>query len=134
MHCTMEIKKTIISSVDDYIARFDKPIQLRLKAMRKAIKKAAPKAEEYIGYQMPAYKYCGMLVYFAAYKNHIGFYPTGSSLEKLKSKVKAYKTSKGTLQFKHDEDFPIDLIHEIVVYRVKENETKKLLKTTKSKK
>ena len=88
--------------------------------LRRTIKKAAPKAIETISYSMPAYKYEGPLVYFAAYKNHIGFYPGGSPLTSLKSRLTAYKTSKGTIQFPYDKPLPKTLIRKIAAYRAKD--------------
>lgn len=110
------------SSVDQYISIFSPEIKKLLKTLRKVIIKAAPGAEEVIGYNMPAYKYYGMLVYFAAHKNHIGFYP-GSALvtEAFCKELSDYKTSKGTIQFPLDKPLPIGLIKRIVRFRVNFN-------------
>ena len=115
----------IPADTDSYIASFPPATQKLLKQLRRTIKKAAPKAIETISYSMPAYKYEGPLVYFAAYKNHIGFYPGGSPLTSLKSRLTAYKTSKGTIQFPLDQPLPLDLIETIVKMRVEENEGRK---------
>jgi uncharacterized protein YdhG (YjbR/CyaY superfamily) len=108
-------------NVDEYIAAFPQDIQLRLEQMRQAIKKAAPSAEELISYQMPAYKYHGTLVYFAAFKNHIGFYATPTGHEAFKKELSVYKEGKGSVQFPHNRPLPLALITRIVKYRVKEN-------------
>lgn len=112
------------TSVNEYIAGFPKATQTLLKQLRATIKKAAPHAEELISYQMPAYKYNGPLVYFAAYNNHIGFYPTPSGIEAFKKELLVYKGSKGAVQFPLNEKLPLDLITKIVKYRVKENSEK----------
>ena len=108
-------------NVDEYIAMFPNDIQEILKNLRKTIKKAAPDAEEVISYRMPAYKYHGILVYFAAYKNHIGFYPTSSGIETFKKELSAFKGSKGTVQFPIDKTLPLELISKIVEFRVHKN-------------
>lgn len=108
------------TSIDEYIARFPEDIQTRLEALRQAIKKAAPDAQESINYGMPAFKLGKILVYFAAAKKHIGFYPTGSGMSAFKDKAGDYPTSKGTIQFPHDRPLPLDLVTEIVKYRVAE--------------
>jgi uncharacterized protein YdhG (YjbR/CyaY superfamily) len=110
--------------VDTYIAAFPAEVQVLLQQLRSIIIKAAPKAQEGIGYQMPAYKLNGVLVYFAGYKNHIGFYPTGSAIDTFKTQLADYKTSKGTIQFPLDKPLPVGLITKIVKHRVKENEGK----------
>jgi uncharacterized protein YdhG (YjbR/CyaY superfamily) len=108
-------------SVDDYIADFPSEVQKTLRVIRSAVRKAAPQAEETISYGMPAFKQNGALVYFAAYKNHIGFYPTSSGVREFKSHLSKYKTSKGTIQFPIDKPVPLGLITKIVKFRVKEN-------------
>lgn len=108
-------------TIDEYIATFPKNIQEILEKMRKVIKKAAPKSEEAISYGMPAFKLNGVLVYFAAYKKHIGFYPTHSGIEAFKEEISDYKSSKGTVQFPLDKPIPYDLVEKIVIFRVKEN-------------
>lgn len=122
------MQKLTFNTVSEYVALQPKPTQLLLKQLRTCIKKAAPKAEEQISYNMPAYKLNGVLVYFAAYKNHIGFYPTGSGIKAFIKDLGAYKTSKGTVQFPLDKKLPLALITKMVKHRVKENTTKALLK------
>ena len=108
-------------SVDEYIKSFPKDIQRMLEELRTTIKDAAPLAEEVISYSMPAYKLHGMLVWFAAHTNHIGFYPRGSGIEEHKKELAGYKLSKGTIQFPIDKPLPFALITKIVKFRVKEN-------------
>jgi uncharacterized protein YdhG (YjbR/CyaY superfamily) len=115
----------IAKTIDGYIAAYPKNVQAILQEIRKAIREAAPEAEEIISYQIPAFKLNGILVYFAAFKNHIGFYPTSSGVEAFKERLSAYKTSKGTVRFPMDEPMPLDLIREIVRFRVRENLAKK---------
>lgn len=115
---------TNIKTVDQYIKLFPKDISLRLKTVREIVRKATPKATENISYGMPAYKLNGILVYFAAYKNHIGFYPMKKVILSFKKELLNYKTSKGTVQFPHDKPLPVGLITKIVKMRVKENLSK----------
>ena len=117
----MDSTKNKAANVDEYIAGFSKEIQELLKALRFVIKKAAPQAEEMISYQMPAYKYHGILVYFAAFKNHIGFYATPTGHEAFKKELSVYKEGKGSVQFPHNRPLPLALISRIVKFRVKEN-------------
>ena len=115
------MKPTGFKSIDEYIASFPQNIQSILQELRQAIHEAAPNAEETISYQMPAFKQNGVLVYFAAFKNHIGFFPTASGVEAFKDKLGAYKTSKGTIQFPLNQPMPLDLVKELVRFRVKQN-------------
>lgn len=108
-------------NVDLYIAQFSPSTKELLEQLRHTIKNAAPEAEEVISYQMPAYKFHGILVYFAGYKNHIGFYPTGNGIENFKNELTPYKYSKGTVQFPLDQPLPLELIAEIVKFRVIQN-------------
>ena len=107
--------------IDEYIAGFPKEIQNTLEQLRATIKKAAPKAEEMISYGIPTFKMNGSLVYFAAYSNHIGFYPRVSAIESFKKELSMYKGSKGTVQFPLDKPLPLELITKIVKFRVREN-------------
>lgn len=109
------------NDINKYIAGFPAETQAILEIIRETIKKAAPDAEEVISYKMPAYKLNGILVYFAAYKNHIGFYPTGKGIEAFKNELTNYKWSKGTIQFPLNKPIPFGLITKIVKFRVKEN-------------
>ncbi len=107
--------------VDRYIADFPPPTQELLEQMRHTILKAAPGAEEVIAYKMPAYRLHGVLMYFAGYKGHIGFYPSGSGIEAFKKELSVYKGAKGSVQFPLDKPLPLALITKIVKLRVKEN-------------
>lgn len=112
-------------TVDEYIGAFPRNIQGILEKMRQAIRESAPDAEETISYQMPAFRLNGNLVYFAAFEDHIGFYPTSSPMEAFKKELSPYETSKGTIRFPFDKPIPFGLIKKIVKYRVKENLDKK---------
>lgn len=113
--------KAAYATIDEYIATFPKDIQLILEKIRTTIHKAAPQAEEAISYQMPTFKLNGNLVHFAAYKNHIGFYPVPSGIEKFKKELSACKGAKGSVQFPLDRPIPYALISKMVRFRVKEN-------------
>ena len=123
--------KKKFESIDGYIASFPKNVQTVLEQIRQAIKDAAPKAEDAISYNMPAFRLNGNLVWFGAFKNHIGFYPRESAIEEFKEKLSGYEVSKvqGTVKFPLDKPMPLDLIKEMVRFRVKEN----LKKTSGSK-
>lgn len=111
--------------IDTYIADFPPEIGERLTEIRKAVKETAVEAQEVISYGMPAFKYKNrILIYFAAFKNHIGFYALPSGKDAFLHKLESYKTSKGTIQFPHNRPIPLDLIQEIVRYRMKEIESK----------
>jgi uncharacterized protein YdhG (YjbR/CyaY superfamily) len=129
----MKTHSSKIENVDAYIDSFPKLTQKLLKQMRAIIKKAAPKADEVISYQMPAYKFHGMLVYFAGYEHHIGFYPGASIVDNFKKDISGYKTSKGTIQFPLDEELPVKLITKIIAFRIKQNMEKEALKAGKKK-
>jgi uncharacterized protein YdhG (YjbR/CyaY superfamily) len=110
--------------VDTYIAQFPAQVQEQLQIIRNTIINAAPLAKEIISYKMPAYKQEKMLVYFAGYKNHIGFYPTASGIEAFKHKFSMYKWSKGAVQFPVDKPLPLNLITEIVKFKITEDSLK----------
>lgn len=124
----MKEKLTVAKNVDEYISFFEPAIQQRLQQLRQAIKKAAPDAEELISYQMPAYKYLGVLVYFAGYKNHVGFYATPTGHASFKKELAVYKEGKGSVQFPLEKPLPLSLINKIVKFRVKQNVEKAKLK------
>jgi uncharacterized protein YdhG (YjbR/CyaY superfamily) len=109
------------NEIDLYIETFPENVQVLLQELRAIIKKTAPNAEEIMSYKMPAYKQHGRLVYFAAFKNHIGFYPHTYPIIHFKEDLKEYKTSKGAIQFALDKPLPKELITRIVEYRVKED-------------
>jgi uncharacterized protein YdhG (YjbR/CyaY superfamily) len=107
--------------IDSYIAEQVPDVRIRLEQIRQVVKTSAPKAEEVISYGMPAFKFHGMLVYFAAFKNHIGFYALPSGNEAFQKELSAYKQGKGSIQFPLDKPVPLALIKKIVKFRVKEN-------------
>lgn len=117
----MKNAKNTCNTIDEYIARFPEDIQIKLIKIRETVKTAAPEATEKISYQMPAFVLKGNLVYFAAFKNHIGFYPTSSGTAKFQNDLSSFDVSKGTIRFPLDKPIPYDLIRKIVVFRVKEN-------------
>lgn len=114
-------KKAAIKTVDEYIAGFEPAIRERLVQMRSIIQKNAPAASEEIAYGMPGYKLQGPLVYFAAFKNHIGFYATPTGHAAFEKDLSKYKQGKGSVQFPLDMPLPVSLITKIVKFRVKEN-------------
>ncbi|AGF57203.1 iron chaperone [Clostridium saccharoperbutylacetonicum] len=117
----MKENKTTYQSIDEYILQFSPDIQEMLKMLRKVIKEAAPDAEEKISWGMPAFTLHGSLVYFAAHKNHIGFYPAPSGIEAFKQELSEYKAAKGSVQFPITKPLPYELISKIVRFRVAEN-------------
>ena len=117
----MRQKQMPPKNIDEYIAGCPEDVRKILGKIRLTIRKAAPKAEEAISYQMPTFRLNGNLVHFAAFQNHIGFYPTPSGIEKFKDELSAYESAKGSVQFPLDQPIPYGLITEIVKFRVKEN-------------
>lgn len=117
-------QKSGFKSIDEYIAACPSEIQAVLTDLRNAIREAAPEAREKISYQMPTFDYFGNLVHFAAYEKHIGFYPAPSGIDKFSRDLAPYKSSKGAVQFPVGHPIPIDLIKEIVKFRVSENNQK----------
>lgn len=117
----MTINQMTPKDIDEYIAGFPQEVQEKLERLRTTIKNAAPNAIEKISYQMPTFALEGNLVHFAAYKKHIGFYPTPSGIENFKQELADFKQSKGAVQFPLDKPIPYDLIGEIVKFRVEEN-------------
>ena len=119
------VDKKQFNTIDEYIGSFPKDIQAILKKIRLVIHRAAPQAEESVSYQMPTFKLNGNLVHFAAFKKHIGFYPTPSGIKAFKKELSPYQSSKGAIQFPIGEPVPYDLIEKIVIFRVKENQNKR---------
>jgi len=117
----MVMNEATSKNIDEYIAKFPKDVQEILQKIRATIQEAAPDAEEAISYGMPAFKLKGVLVYFAAHKKHIGFYPGSTGIEKFKKELSDYDGSKGTVRFPLDEPIPYDSITKLVIFRVKEN-------------
>ena len=128
----MKINKP--QNIDADIALQEAFMRPKLEQIRKTIGKAAPEAEEVISYSMPAYKYHGMLVYFAAFKNHLGFYAMKDSMIYFKEKVEQYQSGIATLQFQWDKPLPVKLIMDIVKYRMKTNQDKQKAKEAEKKK
>ncbi|NTV16187.1 MAG: hypothetical protein HGB09_01930 [Chlorobiaceae bacterium] len=125
------MKQDTPKSIDEYIAGFPQDIRETLKAIRETIQSAAPDAEEKISYQMPTFTLKGNLVHFAAYKTHIGFYPTPSGIEQFRQELSAYDCAKGTVRFPLGKPVPLDLISRIVQFRVEENRAKAAAKEKK---
>jgi uncharacterized protein YdhG (YjbR/CyaY superfamily) len=125
--------KNSFKTIDEYIKTFPNDIRKILETVRQTIKKAAPEAEEAISYQMPTFKLNGNLVHFAAFKNHIGFYPTPSGTKTFKKKISNYRSGKGSIQFPIDKPMPLTLIKKIVEYRAKESRLAGLKKSSKKK-
>jgi uncharacterized protein YdhG (YjbR/CyaY superfamily) len=117
-------KQKDVSSIDEYIGMFPPDVQVKLQQIRKTIHEAAPGAQEKISYKMPAFTLNGNLVYFAAFKSHIGFYPIPSGIEAFKEELSKYEQGKGSVQFPLDEPMPLDLIRRIVLFRAEENRKK----------
>jgi uncharacterized protein YdhG (YjbR/CyaY superfamily) len=118
-----------METVDNYIKTFPEKVQILLKQIRSTIKENAPEAEESISYKMPAYKTNGKpLVYFAGFKNHIGFYATPTGHTQFEKELSKYKQGKGSVQFPLDKPMPLTLIARIVKFRVEENNLKKRTK------
>jgi uncharacterized protein YdhG (YjbR/CyaY superfamily) len=133
--CKLKLRsmKTIkAESIDAYIAGFPPDIQKRLETIRTAIRKAAPQAEEDIKYAIPTFTLNGNLVHFAAFKNHIGFYPAPTGIEAFKKETAPYEAGKGSLQFPLDSPLPLALVTKIVKFRVKENLQKVATKKKKA--
>lgn len=118
------------TDVDKYIAGFPEKVQQLLQKMRATIKKAAPAAEEVISYGIPTFTLKGNLVHYAAYKNHIGFYPAPSGIEAYKKELSVYEGAKGSIKFPIEKPMPFALISKIVKFRVKENIEKTAAKKT----
>jgi uncharacterized protein YdhG (YjbR/CyaY superfamily) len=117
----MKTAQTAPQTIDEYIAGFPADVQDVLQKIRKTIHEAAPEAQEKISYQMPTFFLKGNLVHFAAFKEHIGFYPVPTGIEKFKKELSIYKQGKGSVQFPLDQPMPYELITKIVKFRVKES-------------
>ena len=117
--------KKQFTTIDEYIRTFPEDVQNILKKMRTTIREAAPGAQEAISYQIPTFQLNGNLVHFAAFKNHIGFYPTSSGIEAFNDELSPYKSAKGSVQFPIDKPVPYHLVKKIVLFRVQENLRKK---------
>jgi uncharacterized protein YdhG (YjbR/CyaY superfamily) len=113
------------TNVEEYILDFPEIAQIKMQELREIIASVATNCKETISYNMPAYKQNGIVVYFAAYKNHIGFYPTPSGITTFEARLTNYKYSKGAIQFPIDQALPKELIEEIVKFRIEEDFLKK---------
>ena len=112
-----------VSSFGEYVRPLPAGVRKKMSELRKIVKEEAPGAREKISYGMPAYSLNGVLLYFAAYAHHIGFYPAPSGIRAFKSKLSKYKHSKGAVQFPLEARLPVTLIREMVRFRVRENLT-----------
>ncbi|MBL0174045.1 MAG: DUF1801 domain-containing protein [Ignavibacteria bacterium] len=110
------------ADIDEYISSFPAETRKLLEQLRATIRKAAPRAEETISYGMPAFRLHGVLVYFAGYARHIGFYPTGTGIAAFKAELSAYRHSKGAVQFPLDRPLPLALIRKMVQFKAREDE------------
>lgn len=113
------------TSVEEYFSWFPLEIQSKLRQIQETLKAALPDAKEVISYHMPAFKTTEVLVYYAAAKNHLGYYPTNSGVEEFKKELAGYVTSKGAIQFPYDQELPLDLIAQIAQFRAEEVSFKK---------
>ncbi len=113
------------TSVEEYISWFPQEIREKLELVRQTIREAVPEAKEVISYHMPAFKTKEVLVYYAAAKNHLGFYPTNSGVTEFKKELAAFKTSKGAIQIPYDQPVPVELIADITKFRFFEVEEKR---------
>ncbi len=120
----MEPKSVPVETIDAYIAQFPEAIQALLREMRAVIHAAAPDAVEKISYQMPTFYLNGNLVHFAAFKNHIGFYPAPTGIEQFKEALAGYVGAKGSVRFPLDQPIPFDLVAKITEFRAAENRSK----------
>ena len=117
----MRTDQTAPKNIDEYIADFPLDVQEILEKIRMTIRKAAPDVKETINYRIPTFTLNGNLVHFAAFKKHIGFYPTPTGIEKFKKELAVYEGAKGSVKFPLDKPIPFALISRIVKFRVKEN-------------
>src|SRR5262249_52798741 len=129
----MQTSRKAPQTIDEYIADFPREVQAILKKIRLTIRKAAPDAEETINYRIPTFTLTGNLVHFAAYENHIGFYPTPGAIAAFKKELSVYKGAKGSVQFPLDKPIPYELISKIVKFRVKDSLAKAAAKKKKKK-
>lgn len=117
----MKAKTLDPANIDEYIALYPPHVQELLQKLRLIIREEAPEAKETISYQIPTFTLKGNLVHFAAFKNHIGFYPAPSAIEKFREELSVYKGAKGSVKFPIDKDLPFDLIRRMVKFRVGES-------------
>lgn len=127
----MNSTKSTFTNIDEYIAGFSEETQVLLQSMRQTIRNAAPEANEKISYMMPTFDLHGNLVHFAAYKNHIGFYPAPSGIKEFEEELKPYIAGKGSLNFPINKPLPLDLVSRITRFRVTQNIEKAILSKKK---
>ncbi len=108
-------------TIDEYIEGYPVQIQSILRKMRQTVREAAPEAQEAISYRIPTFRLDGNLVHFAAFKDHISFFPTSSGIRAFRKELSPYKVSKGTVQFPLEKPIPYDLVRRMTLFRVKEN-------------
>jgi uncharacterized protein YdhG (YjbR/CyaY superfamily) len=118
------MEKKSYTSIDEYMKDLPLEVREKLEQVRATVREAAPEAKEKISYNMPAFTLNGNLVYFAAFKSHIGFYPIPSGIEAFKEELAKYQQGKGSVQFPLDQPMPLDLIRRIVLFRAEENRKK----------
>ena len=118
----MQISHKVPSTIDQYILLYSEDVQIKLNDLRNLVRKLVPQADEAIRYGIPTFRFNGNLLHFAAYKNHIGFYPTPAVITAFKSELRSYKQSKGAVQFPIDRPLPLELIESMVKYRIKQVE------------
>ena len=117
----MDATRKQFKTIDEYIKTFPGNVQGILERMRQTVRKAAPEAEEASSYQIPGFKLNGNLVWFAAFKNHIGFYPTNAGIKAFEKELSPYKRAKGSVQFPIDKPIPYELVKKMVMFRREEN-------------
>jgi uncharacterized protein YdhG (YjbR/CyaY superfamily) len=117
----MEKKPATFQTTDEYIALFPAEVQKKLQEIRETIRSCAPEATEKISYQMPTFYLHGNLIHFAAFKNHIGLYPTPNGINAFNNELSTYESGKGSVQFPLDKPLPLELVKKIVKFRVEEN-------------
>lgn len=127
----MESNKKVFNNIDEYIAASPLEVRPLLQKLRSTIHKAAPKSQEIISYNMPAFRAYRTLVYFAVHKKHIGFYPTAEPIKVFSEELKDFTTSKGAIQFPFEKGIPVTLVKKIVAYRSKSDEMKRQSKKKK---
>lgn len=115
-------KYSVPKTIDEYLARVPKEARATLEKLRQTIRAAAPQAVEVISYQIPMFKQHGMLVAFAAFKDHCSFFPGSGVMDAYQEELKNYKTSKGTIRFTIDKPLPATLVKKLVRARLKHNE------------
>ena len=119
-----------VKTVDDYLASLPDDVRTTLETIRRAIKAAAPKASEGISYQMPMYKHHGMVIGFAAFKDHCSIFPGSGVMDAYKKELERYKTSKGTIRFAANKPLPAALVKKLVRARIRENEANAALRNS----